>query len=183
MRAPESPALYGVVSRAHAALRLQRYPLVLWVDGNHEAFQHGAELQRSASSAAGAFIPARALRRQRRTAPRSRSRAAPTPATGALSAQRRARLAADAGPAAFAIIARACQRLWRSEALSVGLELPANVVFLGARATHLAADGVLFVGACGWFDFDFCRPEVEPAAARARFNQSALDDWCAAAVV
>ena len=58
------------------------------------------------------------------------------------------------------------------------LPLPANVVFLGGGQTHLV-DGVLFVGACGWWDFEFCRPECAPAAARARFNEAAVDDWCA----
>jgi hypothetical protein len=35
----------------------QRYPLVVWVDGNHEAYLHGADLQGSVRQAAGALPP------------------------------------------------------------------------------------------------------------------------------
>jgi hypothetical protein len=50
----------------------QRYPLVVWVDGNHEAYKHGADIAGSATEAAGAhadcsacaglFAAARAVR-------------------------------------------------------------------------------------------------------------------------
>ena len=90
---------------------MQRFPTVLWIDGNHEAYAHGAELEGSARAAEA-------------------------------------------------------------------LPLPDNVIFLGARRTHLR-DGVLFVGACGWWDFEFCAPEKQPADARAHFRRVACDELCA----
>ena len=62
--------------------------------------------------------------------------------------------------------------------VGAALPLPDNVIFLGARRTHLR-DGVLFVGACGWWDFEFCAPEKEPADARAHFRRVACDELCA----
>jgi hypothetical protein len=49
-------------------------------------------------------------------------------------------------------------------------------MFLGGR-THLR-EGVLFVGASGWWDFAFCAPEKEPADARAHFRRVAHDELC-----
>ncbi len=44
----------------------QRYPLVLWVDGNHEAYLHGCDISGSVRQAAGASPQPRPLPRQRR---------------------------------------------------------------------------------------------------------------------
>ena len=59
------------------------------------------------------------------------------------------------------------------------LELPDNVVFLGARQT-LLRDGVLFVGASAWWDFAFCAPEKDPEDARRHFRKACFqeDDLC-----
>jgi hypothetical protein len=59
------------------------------------------------------------------------------------------------------------------------LSLPQNVVFLGGRDT-LLRDGVLFVGACAWWDFAFCAPECEPEEARKHFRRAACDELCVA---
>ena len=47
-------------SRAHGPR--QRYPLVVWVDGNHEGYTHGADLAASARHAAGARAARRGTR-------------------------------------------------------------------------------------------------------------------------
>lgn len=46
--------LAGTVAELEKAAA--RYPAVVWVDGNHEAFQHGADLGRSAEAAKGAPV-------------------------------------------------------------------------------------------------------------------------------
>jgi hypothetical protein len=60
---------------------------------------------------------------------------------------------------------------------ATALTLPENVVFLGGRET-LLRDGVLFVGACAWWDFAFCAPEREPEEARKHFRRAACEELC-----
>jgi hypothetical protein len=73
--------------------------------------------------------------------------------------------------------ARCAERTSRRHCVppAAALALPPNVVFLGGGRTHLL-DGVLFVGASGWWDFQFCAPEKEPEDARAHFRRVACDE-------
>ena len=99
---------------------------MVWVDGNHEAFEFGHNLRlSSASCAARSSSDCGAL--QPRTPPSAGSSAPDQP----------------------------------------GL-LPANVHYVGGGRTFRHG-GVLFTGACAWWNWDFCAPEREPGAARAHF--------------
>jgi hypothetical protein len=107
---------------------------VVWVDGNHEAFEFGHSLRLSSEACASASSQqhCEALH------PQEANVRASTASTPACTSQL----------------------------------LPPNVHYVGGGRTFRHR-GVLFAGACGWWDWQYCAPECEPSAARAHFARVA----------